>query len=143
MPRDSAGIPDTASPATSGFSERSFLTASNGTYSSRKYPSMVAVWRPSTSDGTPKHFLVPSRSSVLPRPRLVILLKQGEAIQQSSNLAPFTECVDIFSPLLGDKNLTSRVHRLSSNETKIASRSVHTVIENSNWVGLACIAIFY
>jgi hypothetical protein len=40
--------------AMSGSSNSSFLTATSGTWPSRKQPSNVAVRQPSTSDGTPK-----------------------------------------------------------------------------------------
>lgn len=48
-------------------------------------------------------------------------------VRRSSSPAispPRIECFDIFSPLPGDSDVISQVERLSSNETKIAPRSV-------------------
>src|SRR4029077_4919698 len=39
-----------------------------------------------------------------------------------------TVCFDIFSPPPGDNDVTSQVDRLSSNETKIAPRSVRIAV---------------
>jgi hypothetical protein len=39
-----------------------------------------------------------------------------------------TECFDIFCPLLGDNDVIKPADRLSSNETKIAPRSVRIII---------------
>jgi hypothetical protein len=44
---------------------------------------------------------------------------------------PRTVCFDIFSALPGDSEMTSQVDRLSSNETKIAPRSVRTTAGTS------------
>src|ERR1700682_2533686 len=41
---------------------------------------------------------------------------------------PRTTCFDIFSPPPGDSDVTSHVDRLSSNETKIAPRSVRIAV---------------
>jgi hypothetical protein len=38
-----------------------------------------------------------------------------------------TPCFDIFSPAQGDSEVISQVERLSSNETKIAPRSLRMV----------------
>jgi hypothetical protein len=44
-----------------------------------------------------------------------------------------TSCFDIFPPLSGDNDVTSHFERLSSNDTKIAQRSVRMAIGESVW----------
>src|ERR1700687_2069404 len=46
----------------------------------------------------------------------------------SATSPPRTTCFDIFSPPPGDSDVISQVDRLSSNETKIAPRSVRIAV---------------
>src|SRR5580704_8428043 len=61
--------------------------------------------------------------------------------KRSSNPAtspPRTTCFDIFSPPPGDSDVTSHVDRLSSNETKIAPRSVRIAVGASGRSATVC-----
>src|SRR6476660_8910330 len=51
---------------------------------------------------------------------------------------PRTTCFDIFSPPLGDSDVISHVDRLSSNETKIAPRSVRIAVGASGRSATVC-----
>src|SRR6476620_4343598 len=51
---------------------------------------------------------------------------------------PRTTCVDIFSPPPGDSDVISHVDRLSSNETKIAPRSVRIAVGASGRSATVC-----
>src|ERR1700691_3870685 len=51
---------------------------------------------------------------------------------------PRTTCFDIFSPPPGDSDVTSHVDRLSSNETKIAPRSVRIAVGASGRSATIC-----
>src|SRR4249920_1482224 len=51
---------------------------------------------------------------------------------------PRTTCFDIFSPPPGDSDVISHVDRLSSNETKIAPRSVRTAVGASGRSATVC-----
>src|SRR5258707_11472066 len=57
-------------------------------------------------------------------PRLSLAPELGEPTQQPRHIAGRTECLDIFSPPPGDKDVISQVLRDSSSEIKIAPRSV-------------------
>src|ERR1700686_3308698 len=47
---------------------------------------------------------------------------------------PRTTCFDIFSPPPGDSDVISHVDRLSSNETKMAPRSLRFALSPPEWV---------
>ena len=51
---------------------------------------------------------------------------------------PRTTCFDIFSPPPGDSDVISHVDRLSSNETKIAPRSVRIAVSASGRSATVC-----
>ena len=51
---------------------------------------------------------------------------------------PRTECFDIFSPPPGDSDVIIQVDRLSSNETKIAPRSVRIAVSARGRSGTTC-----
>src|SRR5450830_2047105 len=51
---------------------------------------------------------------------------------------PRTTCFDIFSPPPGDSDVISQVDRLSSNETKIAPRSVRIAVGAWGWSVTIC-----
>jgi hypothetical protein len=48
-------------------------------------------------------------------------------------------CFDIFSPPPGDSDVISQVDRLSSNETKIAPRSVRMAVGDWAWSVTFCL----
>src|ERR1019366_3353867 len=50
-------------------------------------------------------------------------------------------CFDIFSPAPGDSEVISQVERLSSNETKIAPRSLRMALGASGRSALTCMAV--
>jgi hypothetical protein len=54
---------------------------------------------------------------------------------------PRTECFDIFSPPPGDSDVISQVDRLSSNETKIAPRSVRIAVGASGRSATICMVV--
>src|SRR5260370_23742834 len=51
---------------------------------------------------------------------------------------PRTTCFDILSPPPGDSEVISHADRLSSNETKIAPRSVRIAVGASGWSATVC-----
>src|SRR5437588_12078114 len=63
-------------------------------------------------------------------PVLARAFSRSRAKHSSSpaTLPPRTTCFDIFSPPPGDSDVISQVDRLSSNETKIAPRSVRIAV---------------
>src|SRR3984893_3772540 len=52
-----------------------------------------------------------------------------------------TLCFDIFSPLPGDNDVISQVERLSSNEMKIAPRSLRMALGASGRSAIICMAV--
>src|SRR5271163_1842335 len=61
--------------------------------------------------------------------RAYAFLLSSEMRANSAAISPAdTLCFDIFSPPPGDNDVTSQVDRLSSNETKIAPRSVRIAV---------------
>src|ERR1700733_3160706 len=61
-----------------------------------------------------------------------LLPELEKSSQQAGNVAPGTACFDILSPDPGESDVTSQIERLSSNDTKIAPRSVRMA------AGLSC-----
>ena len=65
--------------------------------------------------------------------------KSAPAAQQMSPAG--TLCFDIFSPPPGDSEVISQVERLSSNETKIAPRSVRIAVGASGRSAIICMVV--
>src|SRR5271169_4056536 len=51
------------------------------------------------------------------------------------------ECLDIFSPAPGDKDVISQIDRLSSKDTKIAGRSVWIAVDASVRSAATCMVV--
>ena len=56
------------------------------------------------------------------------LCEPQNSINSPEMSPPGTECFDIFPPPPGEREVTSQVERLSSNETKIAPRSIRMAV---------------
>ena len=76
-----------------------------------------------------------------PRPRLRLPLQVGKSRQERRDVPPGTECLDILSPPPGNSDVTSQVDRLSSSDTKIASRFVQMVVRASGRPATFCMPI--
>ena len=107
------------------------------------------VRRHALSPGSPRAESRPVQASLMdhnqtvrpPCPRLALCLqlgpsdnldgpqnlakRPGERLFNIAGTSPRTWCLDIFSPLPGDNDVTSHVVRLSPYDTKIALRSLH------------------
>src|SRR6478609_2716827 len=73
-------------------------------------------------------------------PVLALVFSRSCAKRSSSPATspPRTTCFDIFSPPAGDSDVISHVDRLSSNETKIAPRSVRIAVGASDRLATVC-----
>ena len=73
-------------------------------------------------------------------PVLARAFSRSRAKRSSSSATspPRTTCFDIFSPPPGDSDVISHVDRLSSNETKIAPRSVRIAVGASGRSATVC-----
>src|ERR1700674_1295818 len=73
-------------------------------------------------------------------PVLARAFSRSRAKRSSSSATspPRTTCLDIFSPPPGDSDVISHVDRLSSNETKIAPRSVRIAVGASGRSATVC-----
>src|SRR6476469_9795076 len=73
-------------------------------------------------------------------PVLALVFSRSCAKRSSSPATspPRTTCFDIFSPPAGDSDVISHVDRLSSNETKIAPRSVRIAVGASDRSATVC-----
>src|SRR3984893_1840580 len=66
----------------------------------------------------------------------------SEKRASSTQMSPAgTLCFDIFSPLPGDNDVISQVERLSSNEMKIAPRSLRMALGGSGRSAIICMAV--
>src|ERR1700730_6504944 len=66
----------------------------------------------------------------------------SEKRASSTQMSPAgTLCFDIFSPLPGDNDVISQVERLSSNEMKIAPRSLRMALGASGRSAIICMAV--
>src|ERR1700687_2700755 len=66
----------------------------------------------------------------------------SEKRASSTQMSPAgTLCFDIFSPPLGDSDVISQVERLSSNEMKIAPRSLRMALSASGRSAIICMAV--
>ena len=76
-----------------------------------------------------------------PSPRQRLLPEFRKARQQRADVPGRHACFDIFSPPPGDSDVISQVERLSSNETKIAPRSVRMALGVSGRSALTCMVV--
>jgi hypothetical protein len=60
-------------------------------------------------------------------------LSSANRVSMPATSSAATACLDIFSPAPGDGEVISHFERLSSNETKIAPRSVRIAVDASGW----------
>src|ERR1019366_189247 len=74
--------------------------------------------------------------------RANVFCLNSEKRASSPQMSPAgTLCFDIFSPAPGDSEVISQIERLSSNETKIAPRSLRMALGASGRSALTCMAV--
>src|SRR6516164_2596673 len=78
--------------------------------------------------------------SFLP-PRRAFSLSSKSRLSTPAMSPPGTACLDIFSPAPGDSEVISQVERLSSNDTKIAPRSVRIAADMSGRGMMRCMIV--
>ena len=94
--------------------------------------------RPVDPESVEPSFLDHNDWKALARPGPRLLLDLCEALQQPGASPPRSECFDILSPPPGDSDVISQIDRLSSNETKIAPRSVRIAVGVWGWSATIC-----
>ena len=94
--------------------------------------------RPVDPESVEPSFLDHNDRKALARPARAFSWICAKRSSSPATSPPRTECFDIFSPPPGDSDVISQIDRLSSNETKIAPRSVRIAVGVWGWSATIC-----